>query len=104
MTGFVKVATVEEVPEGTFKKIEVEFERLVLVHTADGYFALADECTHDGEPISSGFLKRNELICSRHGARFDVRSGAVTRPPALVPLETHEVKVEGDEIFVRLAE
>ncbi len=104
MTGFVKVATVEEVPEGTFKKIEVDFERLVLVHTADGYFALADECTHDGEPISSGFLKRNELICSRHGARFDVRSGAVTRPPALVPLETHEVKVEGDEIFVRLAE
>lgn len=104
MTGFVKVATVDEIPEGTFKKIEVDFERLVLVHTADGYFALADECTHDGEPISSGFLKRNELICSRHGARFDVRSGAVTRPPALVPLETHEVKVEGDEIFVRLAE
>lgn len=104
MSDFVKAAKVAEIPEGSFKSVEVDFERIVIVHTADGFFALADECTHDGEPISTGFLKKNELICSRHGARFDVRNGEVTRAPAIVPLDKHEVKVEGDDIFVKLAE
>lgn len=104
MSDFVKAAKIAEIPEGSFKSVEIDFERVVIVHTADGFFALSDECTHDGEPISTGFLKKNEFVCSRHGARFDVRSGNVTRAPAIVPLNTHEVRVEGDDIFVKLAE
>lgn len=104
MAEFIRVASVGDVPEGTCKSVEVDFERVVIVHTVDGFFALDDECTHDGEPISTGFLKRNELICSRHGARFDVRTGEVTRAPALVPLDKHEVKVEGDDIYIRLVD
>ncbi|MBD3402264.1 Rieske 2Fe-2S domain-containing protein [candidate division GN15 bacterium] len=104
MSDFVKAARVSEIPEGSFKSVEIDFERIIIVHTADGFFALTDECTHDSEPISTGLLKRNELICSRHGARFDVRNGAVTRAPAIVPLDTHELKIDGDDILVKLAE
>lgn len=100
--GFVRVCSMEDVPEGEFKAFEIDFTPIVVVHTADGFFCLADECTHDGEPIHTGFLKRGELICCRHGARFDVRDGSVTRAPAVVPLDTYEVKIDGSDILVKL--
>lgn len=100
--GFVRVCAASEIPEGKFKAFDIDFTPIVVVHTADGFFCLTDECTHDAEPISTGFLKKNELICCRHGARFDVRDGSVTRAPAIVPLDTYELKVEGDDIFVKL--
>lgn len=102
MDGFVKVATTADIPVGTFKSIEIDFDRMVLVHTEDGFFCLADECSHDSEPISTGLLKSNELICSRHGARFDVRTGDVTRAPAIVGIDSYEVRVDGDDIYVKL--
>jgi len=102
MPGFVKVATVDEIPEGSFKSLEVDFDRIVIAHTADGYFAFADQCTHDGEPFGKGKLKGHEIICTRHGARFDVRTGAATSAPAIVPVDTFETKVDGRDILVRL--
>jgi 3-phenylpropionate/trans-cinnamate dioxygenase ferredoxin subunit len=100
MAEYVKVATVDEIPVGSLKAVEINYDRIVIAHTADGFFAVADECTHDSAPISDGKLIRNEVICVRHGARFDVRTGEVTRAPALVPLDTYEVKVEGNEVYV----
>jgi 3-phenylpropionate/trans-cinnamate dioxygenase ferredoxin subunit len=102
MADFIKIATVQEVPEGTMKAFEYRHHRLVLCHTGDGIFAVADECTHDSAPISEGELRGDEIVCPRHGARFNVKNGSVKAPPALVPVDTYEVKVEGDDIYVRL--
>jgi 3-phenylpropionate/trans-cinnamate dioxygenase ferredoxin subunit len=102
MADWKKVTTTAEIPQGSFKGFEVGFDRILIAHVGDEFYCLADECTHDGEPISTGFLKRNELICSRHGARFDVRTGEVTRAPAIVPLDKYEIKVEGGDIYVKL--
>ncbi len=102
MADFVKVATVKEIPSGTMKPFEIGHDRFVLCHTDDGFFAVEDTCTHDNEPISNGELRDHEVVCPRHGARFDIRDGSVKAPPALVPLETYEVKVEGEDIYVRL--
>jgi 3-phenylpropionate/trans-cinnamate dioxygenase ferredoxin subunit len=99
---FVKVAATEDIPVGTFKAVEVDFERILIVHTDDGFFALADECTHDSGIISDGLLVGNEVVCPRHGARFDVKTGAVTAPPAIVAVDSYEVKVEDNNILVRV--
>jgi 3-phenylpropionate/trans-cinnamate dioxygenase ferredoxin subunit len=101
MAEFVKVATVDEVPEGSFKVVEIDYDRILVVHTAEGFFALADECTHDSAPISDGKLIKHEVICARHGARFDVRTGEVTRAPAIVPLDTYEIKIDGSDVYVK---
>jgi 3-phenylpropionate/trans-cinnamate dioxygenase ferredoxin subunit len=102
MAEFVKVATVDEIPVGTFKSVEVDFTPVVLIHNSDGFFAVANECTHDSAPIADGRLRRDgrEIMCTRHGARFDVRTGAVTNPPAIVPIDTYEVKVDGNDVLV----
>ncbi len=102
MEGFVKVAATSDIPVGTFKAVEIDFERILIVHTDEGFFALADECTHDSGIISDGLLIGNEVVCPRHGARFDVKTGAVTAPPAIVPVDTYDIKIENDDILVRV--
>lgn len=102
MAGFVKVAQTGDIPVGQMRGFEIGPHRFVVVHTPDGFFAVVDECTHDSAPISDGRVRGNEVMCTRHGARFDLRNGAVTHPPAIVPLETLEVKVDSDDIMVLL--
>lgn len=102
MGRFVRVASVSDIPEGKLKAYEIEHVNLVIAHSPEGIYALANECTHDSEPMANGRIRGGDIMCIRHGARFDLRTGAVTAPPAIVPLDTYEVKVEGDDIFVYL--
>jgi 3-phenylpropionate/trans-cinnamate dioxygenase ferredoxin subunit len=64
-------------------------------------YAVEDVCTHDGGDLATGDLHGYEIECPRHGARFDVRSGAVLCPPAYEPIAKFPVKIEGDSIFTR---
>ena len=102
MAAFVRVASTDEIPEGKLKAFEVGYQKFVVAHTAEGFFAVVDECTHDSAPISSGRVRGSEIMCTRHGARFDLKTGAVTAPPAIVPIDTLTVKVDGVDILVWL--
>lgn len=103
MAEFVKVARLEDIPVGAVKPFNIRQQKFVVAHTSAGVFALANECTHDGAPISDGKLKGDrEIMCRRHGARFNLENGSVTAPPALVPVDTYEVEVRGEDILVRL--
>ncbi len=102
MAEFRKIATTRDLPQGAMKPFEFRHHRIVLCNTADGIFAVADECTHDSAPISEGELRGEEIVCPRHGARFDVKDGSVKAPPALVPIDTFEVKVDGEDVYVWL--
>jgi len=102
MQQWTRVARAEEIPVGQLKGFEIGFNRFVVAHTADGFYAVDDECTHESKPLSNGRIHGREIMCTAHGARFDLGSGAVTAPPAVVPLNTLTVKVENDEIFVLL--
>ncbi len=73
----------------------------VLLCNVDGaLYAVEDVCTHDGGPLDQGELQDCRIMCPRHGATFDVTTGAALTPPAVVPLATYPVRVEGDDVFV----
>jgi 3-phenylpropionate/trans-cinnamate dioxygenase ferredoxin subunit len=96
--GFVTVAKVGEIPEGGVKVVRLEDQSVAVFHVGGAYYALEDVCTHDGGPLAEGTLDGDVIECPRHGARFDVRTGAVLCLPATTPVPTYEVRVEGDEI------
>jgi 3-phenylpropionate/trans-cinnamate dioxygenase ferredoxin subunit len=101
---FVAVAKVEEIPDPGALLVEVDERLVVLVHSAGRYYALDDVCTHDGGPLSDGSICDGAIVCPRHGARFDLASGAALSMPATQPTEAHEVRVQGDTILVRVRE
>lgn len=82
MTIWFDVCEVEKLRANTFRVISLD-DIDVMVFNLDGnYYAIEDQCTHDGGTLSDGELKGCEIICPRHAARFDIRSGKVTAPPA----------------------
>ncbi len=95
---FVRVGKESEVPSGTVKVYEVG-DRAIAVCNVDGeFFAIDDLCTHDEASLDQGFLEGCEIECPRHGARFDVTTGRATALPAVIPVDTFPVRIEGGDI------
>ena len=97
---YVKVAKVGDIPRGRVQVVELEDEDIAICNVDGEFHAVANLCTHDGGPLGDGFLHGDEIECPRHGARFSGRSGEVRVLPAIVPIPTYDLKVEGDEIWV----
>jgi 3-phenylpropionate/trans-cinnamate dioxygenase ferredoxin subunit len=104
MSEYVPVAKTTDIPDPGKLLVEVEDRLVVLIRAAGHYYALDDVCTHDGGPLSEGPLdaQSNTIACPRHGAKFDIRTGAALTMPATKPTKAHEVKVDGNQIYVRL--
>lgn len=92
MAEYVTVAAVGEIPEGGRKVVEVGETYVLLVNIGGEYYAIEDACTHDGNELSDGDLVGYTVECSRHGAKFDVRTGRGTFP-AVQPTVTYPVRV-----------
>jgi 3-phenylpropionate/trans-cinnamate dioxygenase ferredoxin subunit len=97
---FVTVARVSELPLGERRVVRLGDVPVAVFHLEDGFWAMEDVCTHDGGPVAEGELCDGVIECPRHGAQFDVRTGAVRRFPAMGPVNTYPVRIEGDEIQV----
>jgi len=102
MSEFVLVGSVSSVPDPGRIVVEVDDRLVVLVHVGGEFFAIDDVCTHDGGPLGEGKLTDHAIACPRHGAKFDVRTGAALSMPATKATVVHEVKVSGQDIYVRL--
>jgi 3-phenylpropionate/trans-cinnamate dioxygenase ferredoxin component len=100
MAKFVKVANVSEIPAGQKRIVEVDGTLVVVINCDGHFYAIEDVCTHDGGPLGEGRLEDGQIICPRHGARFDVRTGDALTLPAFEPVPTYEVKIEGEDILV----
>ncbi len=97
---WVPVARTEEIPVGRVQVAEVNGRRIAVCHAEDGFYAIDDLCTHDGGPLDQGELFDHQIECPRHGARFDIRTGRVLRLPAVRPIRTYPVRLNGDTIEV----
>jgi len=100
MANFTKVAQTRDIQPGSRIWIEFEEDTLVLFNVNGTYYAIADLCTHDDGPLEDGEIEGYEVTCPRHGARFDIRTGAALCLPATSPVPTYKVKVEGEDIYV----
>ncbi len=102
MGDFVRVATVGELPDPGATVVEVDGDVIALFHVDGAFHALDDVCTHDGGPLASGELTGHKVACPRHGAKFDIRTGAALSMPAVRATRAHDVKVEDGGVWVRL--
>jgi 3-phenylpropionate/trans-cinnamate dioxygenase ferredoxin component len=104
MSDFVPVCKTSDIPDPGQAVFEVEERFVAIFHVGGQFYALDDCCTHDGGPLGEGILEGYQIICPRHGARFDVRTGQALTMPAVHATAAHEVHVEGNDVFVKLRE
>ena len=102
MAEFTRVCRVSDVPDPGQTVLEVGDRLVALFHVGGEFWAIDDVCTHDGGPLAEGELHGHTITCPRHGARFDIRTGRVLSMPATRDITAHEVKVEGEDVWIRL--
>ena len=100
MARWVEVPGAPGLAPGGMCAVAVGDAGILLARCEDGWHAIEDRCSHDDGPLGEGRLVGCEVECPRHGARFDVRDGRVTRMPAVSPVRSFPVREEGGRVFV----
>jgi nitrite reductase/ring-hydroxylating ferredoxin subunit len=99
-----KICRVDDVVEGGMKSFDVD-DRRILVVTVDGkWYATDDRCSHAEASLAMGDLDPDELTvtCPLHGAVFELETGEGIEYPAVDPVKTYPVTIEGEEVYIDL--
>jgi 3-phenylpropionate/trans-cinnamate dioxygenase ferredoxin subunit len=96
-----RIGSMEQVPPGEVRVLRCAGGRELAVSNIDGtLYAIDDLCTHDGGTLGEGRLRNGRVICPRHGAAFDARTGKVLSLPAVKSVSAYPVTVEDGAIYV----
>ena len=96
-------ARASEIGPGQMRIIEVGGVRVALCNVDGKFYAIEDVCTHDDGPLGEGtLLPDGQVECPRHGGRFDARTGRATQMPAIAPVRTFPVRVDGDSVIIEV--
>lgn len=99
--GWEDVAAVEALPSGQYLEALLDEADVVVFNVGGQLHAIENLCTHDGGRLSGGRLEGRQIICPRHGARFDVTTGSACTPPAYEDVHVFPVRVQDGRIQVR---
>lgn len=101
MADWVDVAPKEELTPGSSRVVQVDGAMIAVFNLDGEYYAIEDLCTHDEGELASGTVEGEEIVCPRHGARFNIKTGEVTAPPAYENIATFPVREYEGRIQVR---
>jgi len=99
---FTEVLCATDLPVGRMKAVKIENRTVAVCHTASGFFATDNTCPHRGGPLAEGDLIGDEIVCPWHLWGFDVATGLCPGNKDFT-IATHDVKLDGDRILVRLS-
>lgn len=97
---FLEIAPESELPNGERLYVEIEGLPIVIFNIAGQFFAIGDVCSHDNGPLGDGLLDGNLIVCPRHGAEFDIRTGKAVTLPAVVDIPAYPVRVVDGKIEI----
>jgi nitrite reductase/ring-hydroxylating ferredoxin subunit/uncharacterized membrane protein len=83
--------------DGRPTRVVVDDTPVLLVRRGEEIYAVHDRCSHRGCSLSEGKIDGHDVVCSCHGSRFDLRSGAVRSGPATSPQPAFQVRLEDDD-------
>ncbi len=97
---FVRVAAIGEIAPGKALRVEIEEEPVALFNVAGTIYAIGDTCTHAEASLSEGDVFGDCVECPLHGAEFDLKTGKARTLPAVTPVATYPVRVEGEDVLI----
>ncbi len=95
-----RVAAASDVPVNEVRVVECAGRSLALSNIDGEFYAIDNVCTHDGGPLGEGRIRNGRILCPRHGAAFDAKTGRVISLPAVKSVQAYPVTREGDDLFI----
>ena len=104
---YVKVAQIDEFEIGEKRKITVHNSEILLINVQNTYYAIANKCPHRARSLCDCEIDKYNIICSKHGSIFDIRTGDAVQGAKIlfVSVKVDDVKrypviIEGSDILV----
>ena len=88
----IALCLADDVPFGEGRSVALVDRRIGVFNTAAGFFAIDNDCPHEGGPLSDGILADACVTCPLHGRRIDLETGQV---------QGHNESVRSYELEVR---
>ena len=101
MSQWTNVAAASEIGPGEHRVVDIDDVAIAVFNLDGAYFAIEDVCTHDFGTLTGGCVEGGEIMCPRHGARFDIRTGEALTPPAYEPVATFPVRIHNGVVQIR---
>jgi len=102
MADWREVASINELPLGKMKQVEIDGHRYLLANGNGTIYAVDDQCSHEDVSLYLGCIQGNNIKCSLHGSRFNLKTGEPLEDPATDPISTYEVRIEEDKVQLKL--
>jgi nitrite reductase/ring-hydroxylating ferredoxin subunit len=91
----------EAVPVNTAVKVMLGNEDICLARTASGFYALQNQCPHQGFPLHTGACtEENEIICPYHRYKFDLATGKSHSEQCDGKAIVHPVKMDEKGLYI----
>ena len=103
MSDFQPVGRIGEFTPGQGRMVTVNGRHVALFRLGGDFFALDNMCLHRGGPLCDGLIEHDIVTCPWHGWSYQIRTGTMVQDPR-VGVSTHEVRLDGDVVSVRLAD
>ena len=100
--GPVRAASLADIPEEGAIRVELAGKPVCLARSGGQVYALSDVCSHADVALSEGDVEGGQIECWLHGSMFDLATGAPTGLPAVKPVPTYPVTIEGDDVLVQM--
>ncbi len=104
MTSWVALCSQDELQRNGLYVLELPSTSIVVFWAEGEIYAVENICTHDGGELAGGPVDGTTVVCPRHGARFDLRTGAVLAPPAYGPLRTYPARIREGQVEIQLGD
>jgi len=99
---FVPAMEVANLADGSMAAVDLKGVHIILAKIGGEVSAVSGTCTHEATDLGRGFMLEDRVVCPLHLSQFDLRTGQVMNPPAEIPLQRFNVKIEGETIFVEV--
>ncbi|MER8785570.1 Rieske 2Fe-2S domain-containing protein [Mesorhizobium sp. M0159] len=100
---WVVACTVDALQPEEALRVDVGSRTFVVVRSPDGkFFAMDGHCSHEKVHLADGIVDGNIIECPKHFGTFDYRSGESRALPACIDLNSYQVKVEADSVYIRV--
>jgi nitrite reductase/ring-hydroxylating ferredoxin subunit len=102
-TSLTRLCACGEVPDDTGKQVILRGRAPVAVfRLGDAFYTMDDQCTHGAALLSEGEVEDCQIYCPFHSGAFDIRTGAATAAPCVLPVRTYKTEVIDGSVYASL--
>ncbi|AVH73097.1 NifU family protein [Nostoc sp. 'Lobaria pulmonaria (5183) cyanobiont'] len=98
---WIKVATIDEVPEFSVVAVQLAGNSLILHRQGTTVKCYLNACAHLGSPLEKGKVENGIITCPSHGFQYKLETGECLTAPD-VSLQSYQVRIKDDKVFVKL--